>query len=85
LGEFRQKVKILGENPIIKGSYSYQVCSDIDGKCIPFDEDFTLSTSTINEENPANPDCKFAAIAGVFGKNEAAGILNPVSWVFQYL
>lgn len=41
-GEFRQKVKILGGNPQISGSYSYQVCSDIDGKCIPFDEEFTI-------------------------------------------
>ena len=39
-GEFRQTVKILSSNPVISGNYDYQVCSDIDGKCIPFDEDF---------------------------------------------
>ena len=42
-GEFRQTVKILKSNPAISGSYDYQVCSDIDGKCIPFDEDFTFN------------------------------------------
>jgi len=42
VGEFRQKIKITGDNPIITGSYTYQVCSDIDGKCIPFEEDFSF-------------------------------------------
>ena len=42
-GEFRQTVKILKTNPVISGSYDYQVCSDIDGKCIPFDEEFTFT------------------------------------------
>jgi thiol:disulfide interchange protein len=41
--EFRQKVKILKANPRISGAYDYQMCSDIDGKCIPFDDDFTIS------------------------------------------
>ncbi len=55
-GEFRQTVKILKANPIISGSYDYQVCSDIDGKCIPFDEDFTFKelkviTTNIPEGN----------------------------------
>ena len=42
-GEFRQTVKILKANPVIKGSYSYQVCTDIDGKCIPFEDDFSFT------------------------------------------
>ena len=41
-GEFRQKIKILRNDLVIEGSYSYQVCSDIDGKCIPFDDQFTF-------------------------------------------
>lgn len=41
-GEFRQRVKITGQNPVIKGMYSYQVCSDVDGKCIPFEDDFVF-------------------------------------------
>ncbi len=36
--EFRQKVKILKVNPLIKASVSYQVCSDLEGKCIPYEE-----------------------------------------------
>ena len=45
--EFRQTVKILNQNPIIKGSYTYQVCSDVDGKCIPFDDEFEFSEFTV--------------------------------------
>ncbi len=33
-GEFRQKVKILTTDFKVSGTFSYQVCSDIDGKCI---------------------------------------------------
>ncbi len=41
-GQFRQTVRVLKENVKIEGSYSYQVCSDIDGKCIPFDDEFII-------------------------------------------
>lgn len=41
-GQFIQKIKILKEAFSIEGSYSYQVCSDIDGKCIPFEDEFSL-------------------------------------------
>ncbi|MCK0114816.1 protein-disulfide reductase DsbD domain-containing protein [Gelidibacter sp. F63206] len=32
--EFRQKVKILSSKVTIMGSYEYQVCTTVDGKCI---------------------------------------------------
>ncbi|MFT6865543.1 MAG: thiol:disulfide interchange protein [Cyclobacteriaceae bacterium] len=41
-GEFRQKVKILKDDYKIIGSYIYQVCTDVDGKCIPFEDEFIL-------------------------------------------
>lgn len=38
--EFRQKVKILAANPAIKGTVvEYQICSDIDGKCVLFNDE----------------------------------------------
>ena len=43
-GEFRQKVKILAVNPVIKAMLSYQVCSDKEGKCIPYDEQLSFTT-----------------------------------------
>jgi thiol:disulfide interchange protein len=42
-GEFRQTIKVLHANPSITGHYEFQVCSDVDGKCIPFDYDFDFS------------------------------------------
>lgn len=41
-GTFFQKVKILQKGYSISGTYFYQVCSDIDGKCIPFEETFSF-------------------------------------------
>lgn len=48
-GLFIQKVKILQEDFNITGNYTYQVCSDIDGKCIPFDDDFSLGSKNIDQ------------------------------------
>lgn len=56
-GVFKQTVKILKADVKIEGEYSYQVCTDIDGKCIPFDDEFSFvdfnvsiaSTSKIDE------------------------------------
>ena len=41
--KFVQKIKILKARPQIKGSYAYQVCTYLDGKCIPFEDDFDFS------------------------------------------
>lgn len=50
-GAFQQTIKILSENLYIEGNYIYQVCSDIDGKCIPFDETFKIQKGAVNEIN----------------------------------
>ncbi len=39
-GVFKQTVKILANNPIIKGTSEYQTCSHVSGLCIPGGEDF---------------------------------------------
>ncbi len=54
-GEFRQKVKILESDPVISGLFSYQVCSDVDGKCIPFEEEFTFDQIQVLASNEATP------------------------------
>jgi thiol:disulfide interchange protein len=41
--EFRQKIKITGSPLKISGSIAGQVCTEIDGKCIPFEEDFSFN------------------------------------------
>jgi thiol:disulfide interchange protein len=42
-GEFRQKVKILTSNPVIKGIYEGQVCSEKEGKCVLFEGDVVVT------------------------------------------
>ena len=44
--EFRQKAKILSKNPVINGSYTYQVCTMVDGKCILGDDEFEFNIKT---------------------------------------
>ena len=44
---FRQKVRILNEHPVIKGNYTYLVCSITDGKCIPGDGVFEFTGLTV--------------------------------------
>jgi thiol:disulfide interchange protein len=53
--QFRQKVKILQKNPVIKGSYDYQTCTETEGKCISFNDDFTFDNITVSGEAPAQP------------------------------
>ncbi len=55
-GEFRQTVKILATDPEIRGSYEYQTCSDIDGKCINFDKDFAFTNFSISGESEPVPE-----------------------------
>ena len=59
-GEFRQTIRILSDHPSISGSYDYQVCSDIDGKCIPFDEEFVFTGLTLISEESTSEDESFS-------------------------
>lgn len=40
--EFRQKIKVLSANLKLSGIYEGQVCTEVEGKCIPFDGEFTF-------------------------------------------
>lgn len=44
--EFRQKIKILSSNAIVKGNYAYQLCTTVDGKCILGDDEFEFKIKT---------------------------------------
>lgn len=39
-GVFKQTIKVLADNPVIKGSSEYQTCSHVTGLCIPGNDDF---------------------------------------------
>ncbi|NEM96927.1 protein-disulfide reductase DsbD family protein [Pontibacter burrus] len=63
--QFRQKIKVLKPDLQVKGSYEYQVCTDIDGRCIPFDDEFTFTNKQIKVTGKAT-----AASATDAGKPE---------------
>lgn len=41
--QFKQTIKVLQSKLDILATYEYQVCTDVDGKCIPFDDYFQFS------------------------------------------
>ncbi|RDC65849.1 cytochrome c biogenesis protein CcdA [Adhaeribacter pallidiroseus] len=45
--QFRQVVKVLNKDFKVTGHVEYQVCTEVDGKCIPFDQDFAFSDLAI--------------------------------------
>ncbi|KAA6440322.1 DUF255 domain-containing protein [Dyadobacter flavalbus] len=42
-GVFKQTIKVLADNPVIKGSSEYQTCSHVTGLCIPGNDDFEFT------------------------------------------
>ncbi|MEQ8423840.1 MAG: protein-disulfide reductase DsbD family protein, partial [Cyclobacteriaceae bacterium] len=38
--QFKQKVRLLGAGVVIKGDFEYQVCTEVDGRCVPGDGEF---------------------------------------------
>ncbi|RNI31321.1 protein-disulfide reductase DsbD family protein [Rufibacter latericius] len=41
--QFRQRIKVLQPTLVVKGSYEYQVCSEVNGQCIPGEGDFNFT------------------------------------------
>lgn len=69
-GNFKQTILITDDNIKISGSVSYQMCSDVTGQCIPFEEDFTLTgTATgkkkVETEIPSDTE-------GIFDEDQSA-------------
>ncbi|MFN3841082.1 MAG: protein-disulfide reductase DsbD family protein [Cyclobacteriaceae bacterium] len=42
-GEFRQRIKVLSTNLKLAGIIEGQTCTEVDGKCIPFESDFVFT------------------------------------------
>lgn len=54
--EFRQTIKVTSaELRQISGSYAYQVCTDVTGQCIPFDDEFSIKINVKSEEQASVP------------------------------
>ena len=52
-GQFRQRIQVLANPVIIAGSIEGQVCSEIDGKCIQIEEDFSFENISVTGSAPA--------------------------------
>ncbi|WP_439582761.1 cytochrome c biogenesis protein CcdA [Dyadobacter bucti] len=51
--QFIQTVKVLDKNFKVNGDVEYQVCTEVDGKCIPFDQDFAFSRQNATQNTVA--------------------------------
>lgn len=59
-GEFRQTIRVLSTDLKISGTYDGQTCTEVDGKCIPFDGEFsftgiTVTGKTLETKTPEKP------------------------------
>lgn len=54
-GEFRQTIKVLKSGMLVNGTYEYQVCTDVDGKCIPFEEEFAFDNIKVTAAKTTEP------------------------------
>ena len=52
---FKQKVKILSDKPVIKGSMEFQECSEVTGVCMPpFDQEFEVKIAVSGSQSTGN-------------------------------
>ena len=54
-GEFRQKIRILAANPLIKGAYDGQACTEKEGKCVLFDGEVLVTGFKVVGGTTATP------------------------------
>lgn len=50
---FKQTVKILQKNPVIKGEIGFLTCSNVSGLCVPGDEEFTITGLQVSDAAPS--------------------------------
>lgn len=76
--QFRQKVKLLGAGVIIKGEYEFQVCTEVDGRCVPGDGVFLFDKIKVTGGSPIqnttkSQDGSSSRINSTSSSNEAYG------------
>lgn len=49
--QFIQKVKILSSSAVINGDYEYQVCTEVDGRCVPGDGEFSFANFKVSGDS----------------------------------
>jgi hypothetical protein len=74
--EFRQKIKILKTNPVIKGMLIYQVCSDKEGKCIPYEEAILFDKLKVTTAEIV-PEKQTAVVTKELSENKTDNVTAP--------
>lgn len=91
-GEFRQKIKVLSADLKITGILDFQTCTDVDGQCIPGDEEFDLDFIKVSSEasqksEPAKEDETPQSIVSAKPLNSLLGspgqLQKTTSWTFD--
>jgi len=76
-GEFRQTIEVKSLPLRFSGSFFYQVCTDVDGKCIPFEDEFTHDEfakvgGSVAEVKPAEKNESTVSSSSVLDQRDAA-------------
>jgi thiol:disulfide interchange protein DsbD len=86
-GEFRQRIKILSPDVVLKGTYEGQVCSEVEGKCVLFDGDLIFDALKIKDKKggavatpvPQKENQQKEEQASAQGENSSASSNKPDS------
>src|SRR5690606_10986618 len=82
-GEFRQSFVVTGDEILLVGMITYQMCSDITGQCVNYEEDFVIevkTNATIIDDQPidaAEEEAGGMTEMVVPEDNEAVGDSDP--------
>ena len=71
-GVFKQTIKVLTENPVIKGSSEYQTCSHVTGLCIRVNDDFEFKGLKVVAGDATG---KVQSIVGVNAPDRASEVI----------
>lgn len=78
-GLFRQRIKVLGTPLTISGSIEYQTCSDVDGKCIPDEQEFTFTGFSADHADKITPSAN-PAVADTLTTNNQQPVAEQKSY-----
>ncbi len=73
--QFKQKVKLLGAAVIIKGTYEFQVCTEVDGRCVPGDGEFVFDKIAVDGATISRTETKKGK-EQIIADKTANGIVN---------
>lgn len=88
-GEFRQRIKVLSTNLKLAGLIEGQTCTEVEGKCIPFESDFVFTGITVSgkevktpqpETTPHKPESQPDETSDIASKPQIAysGVKGPI-------